>query len=273
MINELFWKIVKKFNYLMKSAIEGPMCVDPSICHGDCCSIKIDVPKVLAKEYIKRGYATKEDFIRSNVFSYHLRFDDEKGKCFLFDKKINGCSVHNSGIKPPQCFIYPTNFSNPEFKAIYCKKADGWKIIDSEKTKKAEELLQNYVFLSQIEAKKEMKNIKKRINKINNLRDKFNSIPPSQLAGFKDGWNCFDILSAEGISLQMKKFCHIYNKSCKLISNNSFLQCKTICDPIKNQLLKFIQENLYQYIKKNGLDHEGAYPLHKLFKFIEIIAK
>ncbi|MFX1315804.1 MAG: hypothetical protein ACFE9T_08065 [Promethearchaeota archaeon] len=276
MVNEFFWKIVEKFNYLMKSAIEGPSCLDPSICHGDCCSIKIDVPKVLAKEFIRRGYAKKEDFIRSNVFSFHLRFDEVTGKCFLFDKKINGCCVHNSGIKPPQCWIYPTNFSNPNFDVIDCKKAGGWRIVDSKKTKEAEDLLKKYVFLCQIEAKKEMKNINKRINKIplkNKLQASIKSIPPSQLAGFKDGWNHFEILSAEGLSLQMKKFCHKYNKSCTYVLNNNFLKCKAICDLIANQLIEFLRLNLYYFIKTNGINYEGAYPLHKLFEFNKILNK
>ena len=26
--------------------------------------------------------------------------------------------IHNSGIKPPQCWIYPTGFSNPDNKQI-----------------------------------------------------------------------------------------------------------------------------------------------------------
>ena len=143
----------------MSSAIEGPNCLD--VCNADCCSIKIDVPKILAQEYIKKGYATKEDFIRGDVFSFKLRFDDEKGKCFLYNKKINGCLVHNSGIKPPQCWIYPTKFSNPDNKEISCKKAKSWRIIDSEKTKEAERLLNYYTFLCQLEAKKELKEIKK----------------------------------------------------------------------------------------------------------------
>ena len=46
----------------MSSAIEGPDCLE--VCSGDCCSIKINVPKVLADEYINRGYADKNDFIR-----------------------------------------------------------------------------------------------------------------------------------------------------------------------------------------------------------------
>ncbi|MFX1523240.1 MAG: hypothetical protein ACFFCC_07050, partial [Promethearchaeota archaeon] len=150
MVADKFWEIVKNFNDLMSSAIRGPNCLD--ICHGDCCSIKIDIPKILAKEYIKRGFASKDDFIRSDVFSFKLRFDEKKAKCFLYDKKINGCLVHNSGIKPPQCWIYPTNFSNPDNKDISCKRTKGWKIIDSDKTKEAEDLLQYYIFLCMLEA-------------------------------------------------------------------------------------------------------------------------
>jgi len=110
------------------------------VCNGDCCSIKIDVPKILAEEYIKRGYAIKKDFIRSDVFSFKLRFDNEKRKCFLYDKKINGCLVHSSGIKPPQCWIYPIfggpNFSNPENKDISCKKQMDGKLSILKKLKK-----------------------------------------------------------------------------------------------------------------------------------------
>ena len=112
MVNDKFWQVVRRFNNLMSSAIEGPNCI--FVCHGDCCSIKINVPKILAQEYIKKGDATKDDFIRGDIFSFKLRFDDLKGKCFLYNKKINGCLVHNSGIKPPQCWIYPTKFFNPD---------------------------------------------------------------------------------------------------------------------------------------------------------------
>ncbi len=272
MINELFWKIVKKFNYLMKSAIEGPMCVDPSICHGDCCSIKIDVPKVLAKEYIKRGYATKEDFIRSNVFSFHLRFDEEKGKCFLFDKKINGCSVHNSGIKPPQCFIYPTNFSNPEFKAIDCKKAEGWKIVDTIKTKEAESLLEKMVFLCQLEAKQELKKIEKRMGKnsgeksienLKKLKDSIRQVAPSQLAGFKDSWDHFLPLHAEGLSLQVKRLCNKLNPKCEYMPEDYF-ECKFICDIVTNGLIDILHNNLIPFVKEYGVSEEGKYPLYKM---------
>ena len=277
MSSEFFWSIVKKYNKLMKSAIEGPNCIDPKICKGNCCSIKIDVPKVLAKEYIKRKYAMKEDFVRSNIFSFYLRFDDKTGKCFLFDPKLNGCCVHDSGIKPPQCWIYPTNFTNPKNIDIKCKKASGWKIINPENTKKAENLLKKYVFLSELEEKKESRRI---INRTGNkktknakkisifLKKKLRNTAPSNLGGFQDTWDCFMILSAEGLSLQMKKFCHQHNENCSYLSNK-FLECPSICDKIADVLIDFLQENIYCYVKSEGFDIEGKYPLYKLFEFFE----
>ena len=240
----------------MRSAIQGPDCL--SVCNGDCCSIKINIPKVLAEEYIKRGYADKSDFVRSDVFSFKLRFDEEKGKCFLFDTKVNGCLVHDSGIKPPQCWIYPTNFSNPENKDICCKRVNGWKIVDPQKVKEAEKLLKYYTFLCQLEAKKEIKLIRSRINLAltkNHLTNLIKHISPSELAGFKDNWDKFITLSAQGVSLQMKKFCGKHNPKCEI----EYLSCKSICDKVNIGLLEFIQQNIFEHVQKSGPNHEGEY--------------
>jgi len=271
MVKDYFWYVIRNYNTVMNEAVVGPNCIDSNICRGDCCSIKIDVPKILAKEYIEKGYAVNEDFVRSNVFSFQLRFDEKTGKCFLFDKILNGCKVHNSGIKPPQCWIYPTKFSNHKNKEISCKRAKGWKIVDFEKTRKAKELLQKYIFLCKLEAKKELKKINKRIGKTNfknsekiveNLRKDLMNLPPSRVAGFRDSWNSFKILSAEGLSLQVKKFCLNANKNCHYLSNN-FLECKNICEKVANNLIFFLHEHLYNYLKKEGLeslDINGEYP-------------
>ncbi|MFW9877493.1 MAG: hypothetical protein ACFFG0_30775 [Candidatus Thorarchaeota archaeon] len=248
----------------MNKAIEGPNCLD--VCNADCCSIKINVPKILAEEYIKRGYAVKNDFIRSDVFSFKLRFDNEKRKCFLYDKNIKGCIVHSSGIKPPQCWIYPTNFSNPENKEISCKKANGWKIVDSEKAKEAEDLLKYYVFLCQLEAKSEIKNVKKRVIKSlsnESLKSLLKNTPPSQISGFKDGWDYITILPSEGISLQLKNFCQKYHKTCEIVTQN-YMECKSICDKVSNSIIDFLQRNLYNYVNKKGANIAGEYLLKDL---------
>ncbi|MFX0031828.1 MAG: YkgJ family cysteine cluster protein [Candidatus Hodarchaeota archaeon] len=266
----------------MKSAIKGPDCTDPNKCRGNCCSIKIDVPKVLAEEYINRNYASKEDFIRSDVFSFELRFNEETGKCFLFDLELNGCKVHNSGIKPPQCWIYPfSNFPNPYRVLISCKKLSGWQIINLEKTLEAEKLLEKYNFLCKLEAKAEIKNIKNRLD-CNSKREEYKKeellvqllmeVTPSKLGGFIDKWDNFDILLAEGFSLQMKKFCLKYNSSCHLLPND-FFECKGICKEIANRLVLFLRQNLLDFIELHGPDTSGEYPLYKLFKQSGIFTK
>ncbi len=259
----------------MKSAIQGPNCTDPAICKGECCSIKIDVPKVLAEEFIKRGYAEKSDFIRSNIFSFQLRFNEDTAKCFLFDEVLNGCSVHQSGIKPPQCWIYPTDFSNPSKNEISCKKISGWEIIDSQRAKKSEALLKQYIFLCQIEAKKESKGISKRLGylgrgisskKTEVLLKKLRSVAPKNLGGFKDQWDHISLLSAEGLSLQMKKFCVKHNSKCHFLVDD-FFNCNEICNEISCKLIDFLQLNLDTYIKMKGPDVEGHYPLYKLLYY------
>ncbi len=266
MANKKFWNIVKKFNSLMASAIQGPNCTDPNLCKGDCCSIEIDVPKVLAQEYIKRGYALESDFIRSDVFTFKLRFDEHTRKCFLFDPKLNGCNVHTTGIKPPQCWIYPTKFKAKDNSDIKCKKLGGWRIINSEKTKMAEDLLKYYNFLCQLEANKELKGVKSRIIS-SNIETKMRSIPPSHLGGFIDKWKGIDILSAEGISLQMKKFCSKFNHSCNHIKEKRFLDCTLICEKIADMLKSYIIKKLPNFVDCEGPDTEGKYPLYKLLNF------
>ena len=269
--NKFFWKVIKTFNELMKNAIKGPDCTDPSICKGDCCDIQTSVPKVLAKEYIARGYASKEDFIRSNMYSFKLRFDDDTCKCFLFDPLINGCSIHHSGIKPPECWIYPTGFSNDGKTEYSCKKKNGWKIKNPKKLQKAEVLFEKYEFLCSLEAKSEWKKIHQRIlySKKMNLIKELQEFPPSKLAGFQDTWDSIKPLPAEGYSLQLKNFCKRYNNNCKFLPSN-FLKCESICLKIAKKVINFLEEYLLAYCKQVGVDVSGKYPFYKLFEFAKI---
>jgi len=261
--NKQFWDIVEEFNSLMKSAIEGPDCT--KLCKGDCCSIKIDVPKVLAEEYIHKGHAKKDDFTRSDVFSFKLRFDETTGRCFLFDKSINGCLVHHTNKKPPQCFIYPTNFSHPEQEEVSCKRLGGWKIIDPAKAKKAECLLKYYIFLCKLEARKEIRNLKRRLStslENNTLSKLLQNTAPSSIAGVKDTWDNISLLSSEGFSLQLKNLCAQHKPKCGV----NFIECEAICPEVTQGILEYLQGKLYRYIRKHDPDTEGEYPFLKLFK-------
>ena len=152
-IEQNMLKKVNQYNLLMKNAIEGPNCINPKICLADCCHIMIDVPKFLAEYYTENDLATKEDFSRGDLFSFKINVTPANSKCVFYDKELNGCSLHSTMHKPPQCWIYPTGFSNDpgEEKSfaddgtIKCKKASGWKIIDVTKTKEAKRIFDDYV--------------------------------------------------------------------------------------------------------------------------------
>ena len=268
-VNKDILEIIKIYNKLMMSGINGPDCTDPNICQADCCSIFIDVPKRLAKEITHQGLGDENDFIRGDTFAFQLRLDDKTSKCVFFDKKINGCKLHHTDLKPPQCWIYPTNFDNFDNNNIKCKKAEGWKIIAPEKVKKAEALLKLYNSWSQAEYVKEMKKIKQRLkNKLDGklLEERLQEIKPSEFAGFKDSWNYFTILEAEGLSLQMKKYCRRFNPKCSLLPNQYF-KCKNICENVAYKLIEFFTKVLDFYLKKFGSPDKGEYPLIRLSDF------
>lgn len=261
-------EIIRNYNKLMEEGITGPNCTDPSICHADCCSIFIDIPKILAKEIISQGLGTEKDFIRGDVFSFQIRIDDKTGKCAFFDKKLNGCKLHSTDLKPPQCWIYPTNFDNFENKNIKCKRADGWRIISPEKVIKAESLLQVYSNWSQAEFVIELKKIKHRLKfKFNekSLKERLQELKPYEFAGFKDSWNYFKILRAEGFSLQMKKYCKNFNPRCPLLPNNYF-DCNNICEVVANNIIIFFRSILDLYLEKFN-PNNGDYPLIKISDF------
>ena len=120
--------LVKKFNTLVRDIIEGPDCTDPTVCHGDCCFVNMDVPFVLADHYVRHGWAEKTEFIRGSHFSFRVKMDLETSRCPFFDQQINGCAVHFTGMKIPQCWVYPTGLDPTEDVPDCCKQACGWKI-------------------------------------------------------------------------------------------------------------------------------------------------
>ncbi len=269
--------IVKEFNNLMRDGIEGPDCTNPSICSGECCSIEIGIPKALALAYITNNLATQEDFLRTDTFSFKLRFDEKTGKCFLFKKEINGCSIHFSGIKPPHCWIYPTGFTSSSQINKSCKKIGGWKIIHPEKTQGAEKLLKEYIKVSKEEAQIELKNIRQRIGNhdkaesrvvLENLKTKLKNISPNRLAGFKDTWSCLELLEAEGYTLQLKKICKKFSPNCAILNEN-FMECKAICEEISEVIISLLMQYLYDFMLEEGADPSGEYPFYKLFEFIK----
>lgn len=248
--------IIKEFNKIMSSSVEGPNCTDPDICHADCCHIKIDIPKLLAEYYINIGVAIPGNFVRGDIFSLKLAVDPRNSKCIFYGKNINGCSLHKTLMKPLHCWIYPTGFSNAPSEAkiisedgtISCKRATGWKVTNEEKAQDASKLLQKYVkfCMKEFENENSPARIKKRLKKI---KEKFNLYSPKSIAGIKDVWDGFEPLLAEGISLKLKKYCEA---TCSVETDSFYMECENTCHEIALKIFENLLDDTLNFISKNG---------------------
>ncbi|UYP48679.1 hypothetical protein NEF87_004964 [Candidatus Lokiarchaeum ossiferum] len=250
-------RLVKSFNEIIRNSITGPDCLDPQICLGDCCFIQIPVPKALASYYIQQGWAKKTNFKRGTEFSFVMAADLSSLRCVFFDKSLNGCSLHMSGYKAPQCWVYPTGLDIDTLNHS-CKKASGWNTENTENLSKAKEILTNYVKICKEEAHYE--NSAKQI--LHRLHSKYlkelPNLTPYQVTGLQDSWDRFNILIGDGYSMGMKHFCD------KVKCSESYFQCEKICIPAYNQFLAFYELYLSIYIENFGFKQD--YPIIELKK-------
>jgi Fe-S-cluster containining protein len=247
----------------MSTSITGPNCIDPSICHSDCCHIQIDVPLILVEFYLDHRYAQKEDFIRGDVFSFKIAVNISNSKCIFYDKEINGCKLHTTGMKPPQCWIYPTGFSNQPGESkqfandgtIKCKKVSGWWIQNEFKTSEASIILQEYVKYCENEfiEQNSGENIEKRLRLI---REKFTQFGPTEIAGIIDGYDNFEILLADGISLKIKKICDQNEKS---KNNCDPMRCSHICTEVASKLTENLKKQIIKTIQQHGAKEKYSF--------------
>ena len=239
--------LVKKFNTLVKDIIAGPDCTDPTICHGDCCFVNMDVPLVLADHYVRNGWAQRTDFIRGSHFSFRVNMDLETSRCPFFDTKINGCSVHFTGMKIPQCWMYPTGLDPSGDVPDCCKRACGWKITSPEIAREANAILEQYVSACLQEAQRDNspEQIHHRLLE-GDLSTVFDQFAPWEIAGLEDGWEFFTILRGEGYNLGLRSFCN------QIACSKEYFECTHVCPPLRNVALEFLKTRLPTYISQHG---------------------
>ncbi|MBN2156014.1 MAG: YkgJ family cysteine cluster protein [Candidatus Lokiarchaeota archaeon] len=256
-------ELIRKYNILMRDSISGPNCIDPSICHADCCHIMIDVPKFLAEHYIGQNIAEKEDFRRGDLFSFKINISTSNSKCVFYDVTTNGCKLHSTLIKPPQCWIYPTGFSNQPSEekkfaddgTITCKVASRWKITDTTKTSQAKILFNHYVQFCETEFASENTKEKIRI-RLEPVFDLLKILPPKTIAGVIDGWDHFTVLQSEGISLKLKTLCdQLSRDKC----NYEYIECTHVCNEIIEILHRNLLEDILNFVKINGPKHSYSF--------------
>jgi Fe-S-cluster containining protein len=249
---------VAQFNQIIRPAILGPNCIDRQICDGNCCFIRIDVPKVLAEYYIAHGWANKDQFLRGDVFTFVIDVDMRKLRCTFYDPQLNGCALHQTGMKPPQCWVYPTGLQ-PEEVVDRCKKAAGWRISDPPAVRKAKEIIDYYFTLCKKEAEDENNSqaIHHRLRK--NLRMQLLERTPASVAGVLDTWDEFIPLSGDGMNVGIRSFCRKYQ------CEKNYFGCERICAAVVNEIMQFLDKFLAHYIVIKGFKREYSFLELKAF--------
>ncbi len=240
----------------MKSAIEGPNCLDKSVCKGDCCSIKIDIPKVLAEKLIEMGLASRDNFERGEIYSFNIKLNEDSTRCVFYDENLNGCSLHQSGFKPPQCWIYPTGFFPNKTDCIHYKN---WRIVDTKATSEASEILGQFDSFSKEEFQIEFskKNVDSRLSKLKEtiISSEFK---PKQITGFVDGWDSFSLYSEDNFNISISTICR--EQHCQ----KEFGTCGEICLALKEKLISLAQTMIPKIIENRG--PQSVYPLSDLLR-------
>ncbi len=240
----------------MMHAIDGPNCLDSSVCKGDCCSIKIDIPRILAEKLIEIGLATRDNFERGEIYAFNIKLNTDSTRCVFFDKILNGCSLHQSGFKPPQCWIYPTGFFPNKTDCIHFNT---WRIKDTHATSEASDILAQFDAYSKQEFQQEYskENINRRLAK---LKEKIESarIKPKQITGFVDGWDSFDLYSEDDFNVSVSTLCR------DIDCEKEFGTCSAICISLKEKLQYLAQERIPNVIETLG--PQSSYPLSELLR-------
>ena len=244
--------LLKQFNQVISNTVAGPNCIDPNVCHGDCCFVHLDVPRALVQYYVDHGWAIIDNFQRGITFAFEPKMDLTTLKCPFFDPGINGCGLHFSGVKIPQCWVYPTGL-DPKDVNVTCKRVKGWTIVDSSRANTAQQILLEYMELCKHEAADEqsLSKISKRLELID--PNAFLSLKPTQLAGIQDSWNKWSPMVENGWQLGLRSLCN------KIACSYPYLECPQVCKELNAKIIQLLEKKMPDFIRLRG------YQTHILF--------
>ncbi|GAB4321954.1 MAG: hypothetical protein Kow0069_26490 [Promethearchaeota archaeon] len=233
--------LVRLFNRQMRQGVRGPSCVGATRCPDDCCSIHVDVPRPLVAALAATGELDLErGVVRAGPFGHQLGVDASRVKCVLHDPETGGCRVHFSGLKPPQCFLYPTGFSRGPKP---CKVGRRWTFPDTGLRKAANLTFQRYLALCLEWGDRERSRLAAGLQvpgrgETAELQGKVAVLPPRMVAGLRLTSAGLVPLMAEGTSLSVRRFCATTSEgTCG--STGEFLSCRRTCAPVASAVVRF----------------------------------
>ncbi|MHA1730589.1 MAG: hypothetical protein ACTSU5_01530 [Promethearchaeota archaeon] len=234
--------LVREFNDLMREGVVGPNCVAKGACDPvhNCCSIHIDVPRALVDLYLSRGELGEDQIIRRGPFGFELGVDPESIKCVLLDQSTGGCRLHSTGLKPPQCWIYPTGFDGGRKT---CKMGHAWDFPDDRARERARELFERYNEIASRQGSEEWRRVAAWFDDERILRAfqaTLTRTPPREVAGICLSFRTLEVLPSEGSSLSLKRFCDELRPNCDEV----FLECPSTCSDVARAVVEYTRNRV-----------------------------
>ncbi len=245
MQNSEILEVISKIHQICKFSLTGPDCVDRQICDGACCRTSPDIPPVLATRLVNLGLAQEEDFVPSDFLPFRVRITADTSRCALFDPGINGCKVHFTPLKPPQCWVYPLqlddNFHTPHPSHILytpnishtCRKGYQF-FVDPQKLGGIRELLECYKDLTLDDVKKYQSHdsISRRVQ--SNLRPQLSDLSISSFLGVRVTVTGFKLLRSSGTNFLWADFCTLFK------CETDYSCCRSPCPKIQDTICDLV---------------------------------
>jgi hypothetical protein len=253
--------LVQRINHFSAENIVGPGCIDPEKCLGNCCNTSPDIPKILAQEWVNRGLATVDFFLRTDTLAFRPRINPDTRRCVCFDPEVNGCSLHQHNLKPPQCCLYPIEiadmpqnpykdkgtFTQPEninCAGHPCRKGYVF-TVDASKLAQLEELLAEYFTLTFAESAA-LKSPSEILEHLQTLLDQTrSSITPNKFIGIKDCLDGYHPLFSVQPAYDLLTLCEELNLGC------DYFTCTKICETQAENLKKKLATALQGYLSRH----------------------
>jgi hypothetical protein len=220
--------------------MHGPSCITRETCQGACCTENIDVPQALVKYYCKYGWASSSDFFRGGIFAFQIQVSSITHRCIFFDLQLNGCRLHQTHLKPPQCALYP--LKHTETSAI-CRM--NYSVtIDSSKEEELHSLFKQYHHCCAGEWHNRLSHLRFNWDFKRKFPLQLEKVRPSRLLGVQVHKDTCEPLITDNFSWSALSFCD--QIQCVHVTQ-AYFSCEKICPRMAQLMTQVLRHQIMQF--------------------------
>ena len=246
--------LIQLINSRARTLTKGPDCLDPRMCNAKCCYTTPDLPKTLVDHYIQKKWMTINQCELSNTMEYRLKLNSETRRCTFYDLHLNGCLIHATEMKPPQCTLYP--FKERESKHI-CRNQQEF-FFDKTQMPSLMQAFDTYFNLAEQEFKENASptNIRKKLQQ--EILPTLKTHKPTEIEGMQENTAGFHVHFSTNRSYEGLDYCD------SIPCDNYYEDCPRVCNTFVDQVI----EDLITSVCSRKANHQitDEYRLHSLVK-------